>query len=183
MQAWALLQAQLLCSRMDTKSLCVCAPVQLPQFHTCNTPLQPEIGHYRPHRKQERGKQKEVGIKLFRYVNSFIPFYLISYNALPSFPTFVFVTSRAITDQIIQWNRRKQKSTSLFFLMLLKLDTFKDASEHPMSVWAFHREITDKILSKKIKMLLEPLKTERAVSPASSNCVWTEEQPVTNREA
>lgn len=67
--------------------------------------------------------------------------------------------------------------------MLLKLDTFKDASEHPMSVWAFHREIMDKILSKEIKMLQEPLKTERAVSPASSNCVWTEEQPVTNREA
>lgn len=48
--------------------------------------------------------------------------------------------------------------------MLLKLDTFKDASELPMSVWAFHREIKDKILSKKIKMLLEPLKTERVVS-------------------
>lgn len=38
-----------------------------------------------------------------------------------------------------------------------------------MSVWAFHREIEDKILSRKIKMLLEPLKTGRTVSPASSN--------------
>lgn len=78
--------------------------------------------------------------------------------------------------------QKKKKNLHFFFLMLLKLDTFKDASELPMSVWAFHREIKDKILSKKIKMLLEPLKTERVVSPASSNCVLTQEQPVTNRE-
>lgn len=52
-----------------------------------------------------------------------------------------------------------------------------------MSVWAFHREIKDKIFSRKIKMLLEPLKIERAVSPTSSDCVLTEEQPVTNGEA
>lgn len=65
----------------------------------------------------------------------------------------VIVISRAITDQIIQQNRRgKKKLHHFFFLMLLKLDTFKDASEHPMSVWAFHREIKDKILSRKIKM-------------------------------
>lgn len=77
----------------------------------------------------------------------------------------------------------KKIPTLFFFLILLKLDTFKDASEHPMPVWDFHREIKDKTLPRKIKMSLEPLKTERAVSPASSNCVLTEEQPATNREA
>lgn len=52
-----------------------------------------------------------------------------------------------------------------------------------MSVWAFHREIKDKILSRKIKMLLEPLKTGRTISPPSSNCILTVEQLVINREA
>lgn len=95
-----------------------------------------------------------------------------------------------MTDPILSSNKteelkKKKKSTSLSFSSaFLKCDTFKDASEHPMmSVWAFHREIEDKILSRKIKMLLEPLKTGRTVSPASSNCILTEEQLVTNREA
>lgn len=46
-------------------------------------------------------------------------------------------------------------------------------------MWAFHREI----LSRKIKMLLEPLKTERTVSSVSSNYVLSVEQLVTNWEA
>lgn len=65
-----------------------------------------------------------------------------------------------------------------FFFPFLKLNTFKDASRTApvLPVWAFHGEIQDEILTRKTKPFLEPLRTGRAVSPASSNSVLTGER-------